>query len=90
MARKIDTRKTRETFVIITNGKKSEHNYFNLLKSYKSIYEVKDKLKSSLERLLNITETLLIKSINKDHLKELSIKCKEIQKNKFGPWSYQQ
>lgn len=56
----------------------------------KSIYEIKDKLKSSLERLLNITETLLIKSINKDHLKELSIKCKEIQKNKFGPWSYQQ
>ena len=41
MARKTDTRKTRETFIIITNGKKSEQNYFNLLKSYKSIYEVK-------------------------------------------------
>lgn len=41
MARKTDTRKTRETFVIITNGKKSEQNYFNLLKSCKSIYEVK-------------------------------------------------
>ncbi|OII71941.1 TBC domain-containing protein [Cryptosporidium ubiquitum] len=56
----------------------------------KSIYEVKDKLESSLERLLSITEILLIKNINKQHLKELSIKCKEIQKNKFGPWSYHQ
>ncbi|KAH8581689.1 tbc domain-containing [Cryptosporidium sp. chipmunk genotype I] len=55
----------------------------------RSMHEIRDKLESSLEKLLSITEVLLIKSINKEHLKELSIKCKEIQKNKFGPWSYQ-
>lgn len=54
----------------------------------RGIYEIRDKLEFSLEKLLSITEMLLIKNINKQHLKELSIKCKEIQRNKFGPWSY--
>ncbi|KAJ1610822.1 tbc domain-containing protein [Cryptosporidium canis] len=55
----------------------------------KSIFEIKSLLESSLDRLLIITETLLIKSSNREHLKELSVKCKEAQRNKFGPWSYQ-
>ena len=33
--------KSRNTFYIITNGEKTEWNYFNLLKKYKSIYKVK-------------------------------------------------
>ena len=33
--------KSRDTFYIITNGEKTEKNYFELLKKYKSIYEVK-------------------------------------------------
>lgn len=33
--------KSRDTFYIITNGEKTEWNYFNLLKKYKSIYKVK-------------------------------------------------
>ena len=32
---------SRDTFYIITNGEKTEWNYFNLLKKYKSIYKVK-------------------------------------------------
>lgn len=41
MARKTNTRNTRDEFVIITNGKESEVNYFELLKKHKSIYKVK-------------------------------------------------
>lgn len=33
--------KSRDSFYIITNGEKTEWNYFNLLKKYKSIYKVK-------------------------------------------------
>lgn len=33
--------KSRDTFYIFTNGEKTEKNYFELLKKYKSIYEVK-------------------------------------------------
>ena len=41
MARNIKERKTRDTFYILTNGKETEYNYFDLLKSKKSIYDVK-------------------------------------------------
>lgn len=41
MARKTGKIKARDTFYIITNGERSEKNYFDLLKSYKSIYDVK-------------------------------------------------
>lgn len=41
MARSIKERKTRDTFYIVTNGKETEYNYFDLLKSKKSIYDVK-------------------------------------------------
>ncbi|KAF7457503.1 TBC domain-containing protein [Cryptosporidium felis] len=54
----------------------------------RSILEVKDKLKSSLDKLLAATEKLLEKSISKEHLKELNERCIEVQKNKFGPWSH--
>ena len=33
--------KTRDTFYILTNGKETEKNYFELIKSKKSIYDVK-------------------------------------------------
>lgn len=71
-----------------TSGNQNDHKSREKAPS-KSIFEIKHRLESSLGRLLNVTEALLVKSINKDHLKELSIKCKEIQKNKFGPWAYQ-
>ena len=41
MARSIKEIKTRDTFYILTNGKETEYNYFDLLKSKKSIYNVK-------------------------------------------------
>ena len=41
MARKTGKINARDTFYIITNGERSEKNYFDLLKSYKSIYDVK-------------------------------------------------
>lgn len=41
MARNTKERKTRDTFYILTNGKETECNYFDLLKSKKSIYDVK-------------------------------------------------
>lgn len=41
MARNTKERKTRDKFYIITNGKETEYNYFTLLKSQKSIYDVK-------------------------------------------------
>lgn len=41
MARERKNYKTRNTFYIITNGKATEKNYFDLIKKYKSIYDVK-------------------------------------------------
>ena len=41
MARNMKERKTRDKFYIITNGQETEYNYFTLLKSQKSIYDVK-------------------------------------------------
>lgn len=41
MARNTKERKTRDKFYIITNGQETECNYFTLLKSQKSIYDVK-------------------------------------------------
>ena len=41
MARKKNQLNARETFYIITNGTETEYNYFSLLKSYKSVYDVK-------------------------------------------------
>ena len=41
MARNRKFNNQRDLFYIITNGEKSEKNYFNLLKSYKSLYDVK-------------------------------------------------
>lgn len=41
MARKTGKISARNTFYILTNGAQTEYNYFNLLKSYKSIYDVK-------------------------------------------------
>ena len=41
MARKTGKINARDTFYIITNGERSEKNYFDLLKSYRSIYDVK-------------------------------------------------
>lgn len=46
MARKTGKINARDTFYIITNGEQSEYNYFELLKSYKSIYEVKVEYKN--------------------------------------------
>ena len=43
MARKSNIRQTRDKFIILTNGEQSETNYFNLLKSRKSIYDVEVK-----------------------------------------------
>lgn len=43
MARKAETRQARNTFWIITNGEQTEKNYFDLLKSKQSIYDVKVK-----------------------------------------------
>lgn len=41
MARERKNYKVRDTFYIITNGKVTEKNYFDLIKKYKSIYDVK-------------------------------------------------
>lgn len=41
MARIIDKKSIRSKFYIITNGEKTERNYFELIKSKKSVYEVK-------------------------------------------------
>ena len=41
MARKTNSLKQRDTFYIITNGEQTETNYFKLLKSRRSIYNVK-------------------------------------------------
>ena len=41
MARKKLERPVRDLFYIITNGKETECNYFNLLKAKKSPYDVK-------------------------------------------------
>lgn len=43
MARKSNIRQTRDKFIILTNGEQSETNYFNLLKSRKSIYDIEVK-----------------------------------------------
>lgn len=40
MARKTNTIPIRNKFYIITNGRETEKNYFELLKSKKSIYDV--------------------------------------------------
>lgn len=40
MARKTGRIQARDTFHIVTNGAQTEYNYFTLLKSYKSIYDV--------------------------------------------------
>ena len=48
MARKnYNTLKNRDTFYIITNGEQTEYNYFKLLKSKKSIYDVKIKFENA-------------------------------------------
>ena len=41
MARKSKKLQIRNTFYILTNGKETEKNYFDLIKSNKSIYDVK-------------------------------------------------
>ena len=41
MARKQNQLNAREIFYIITNGEETERNYFSLLKTYKSVYDVK-------------------------------------------------
>lgn len=41
MARTQGTKSLRDKFYIITNGKETEQNYFNLLKAKQSIYDVK-------------------------------------------------
>ena len=43
MARKSNIIQTRDKFIILTNGEQSETNYFNLLKSRKSIYDIEVK-----------------------------------------------
>ncbi len=40
MARKIKNIKANKEFLIITNGKQSEYNYFSLIKKFKSIYDI--------------------------------------------------
>ena len=41
MARRSKNLQIRNTFYILTNGKETEKNYFDLIKSNKSIYDVK-------------------------------------------------
>ncbi len=41
MARRSKKLQIRNTFYILTNGKETEKNYFDLIKSNKSIYDVK-------------------------------------------------
>lgn len=41
MSRKTKKINTRDKFYIITNGEQTEKNYFDLLKSKKSIYDMK-------------------------------------------------
>lgn len=43
MSRMMEEKTIRDKFYIITNGQKTEYNYFTLLKSQKSIYDVKIK-----------------------------------------------
>lgn len=40
MARKTNTIKVKNDFYIVTNGKETEKNYFELLKAYRSMYDV--------------------------------------------------
>lgn len=40
MARRQNYRNERDKFYIITNGEATEDNYFRLLKTYRSIYDV--------------------------------------------------
>ena len=46
MKRKTNTIQSRDKFYIFTNGKKSEYNYFTLLMSKRSIYDVKIKFEN--------------------------------------------
>lgn len=41
MSRRQKSLEVRNKFYILTNGKETEKNYFNLIKSKKSIYDVK-------------------------------------------------
>ena len=48
MARKTKGLKQRDTFVIFTNGKETEKNYFTELRDYRhSIYDIKIKFESA-------------------------------------------
>ena len=47
MARKMHERPVRDKFYILTNGKQTEINYFTLLKSKKSLYDVKIKFENA-------------------------------------------
>ena len=46
MARKKSTTSPNIQFLIVPNGKQSEYNYFNLIKSYKSIYDISIKFEN--------------------------------------------
>lgn len=47
MARKTDKLVVKNKFYIITNGEQTEYNYFNLLKSKRSVYDVKVKFENA-------------------------------------------
>ncbi len=60
MARKSGNRQTRDKFIILTNGEQSETNYFTILKSHKSIYDVEVKfINADPIALVDNTEKLL-------------------------------
>ncbi|KAH7648732.1 tbc domain-containing [Cryptosporidium bovis] len=78
--------------------KKQKQHYSDIINliyndnSYKvspTILETKDKLASLFNKLLEKTEKMLIKSVKREHMKDISINIIEMQKYKFGPWTYQ-
>ncbi|KAH8740290.1 hypothetical protein FG386_001565 [Cryptosporidium ryanae] len=54
-----------------------------------NIFDTKNKLSDLFNRLLDRTEKMLIKSVKREHMREISVNSIEMQKYKFGPWAYQ-